>query len=105
MRELDAEEDSRHNNDDDTVDLEPVILFIENDFPQNRLKIFASKLLCTDEIMHIRRKGEMTIESICKAAFVKEDPEAYYSKISLALERAGCDNLAETFRACFCKLK
>ena len=101
---LHTSKDSGHKNDD-TLDLEELIIFIENDLPQKRLKLFASKLLRTDEILYISHEGKMTVESICKAAFVKEDPEASCMKISLALERAGCDNLARVFRACFCKHK
>ena len=47
----------------------------------------------------------MTVESICRAAFVKEDPEASCMKIFFALEQAGCDDLAKVFHARFCKPK
>ena len=99
---LDTCEDGGHKNHD-TVDLEQLIIFIKNDLPHERLMLFVSKLLCDDVIKDIRRKGKMTVESICKAAFVKEDPEASCMKISFALEQAGCDDLAKNFHACFCK--
>ena len=100
---LDTGEDGGHKNHE-TVDLEQLIIFIKNDLPQERLMLFVSKLLCDDVIKDIRRKGKMTVENICKVAFVKEDPEASCMKISFALEQAGCDDLAKKFRACFCKL-
>ena len=100
LKRLDTGEDSGHKNDDITLDLEELMIFLK-DLPQNRLKIFAIRLLCRDVIEDIRRNGEMTIESICKA-FVKEDPEASHLKISLALSQVGCDELAKDIRACFC---
>ena len=101
LERLDSGDDSGHKNDGNTLDLEELMIFLK-DLPQNKLKIFAARLLCHDVIKDIRRKGEMTIESICKAAFVKEDPEASYLKISVALETAGCVELARDVRACFC---
>ena len=101
---LDTGEDGGHKNHD-TVDVEQLIIFIKNDLPQKRLMLFASKLLYDDVIKDIRRKGKMTVESICKAAFVKEDPEASCMKTFFALEQAGCDNLAKVFHAHFCKPK
>ena len=86
-------------------DFEQLIIFIKNSVSQRKLKLFVSQLPCNDKIMYIRCKGEMMIESICKATFVKEDPEATCMKISLALEQAGCDNLAKAIHARFCKPK
>ena len=47
------------------------------------------------------------LESIYKACtvFVKGDPEASCMKISLALEKGGCCDLAKAFHVCFCKPK
>ena len=101
---IDTGENGGHKNHD-TVDLEQLIIFIKNDLPQKRLKLFVSKLLCDDVIKDIRCEGKMTVESVCKAAFVNEDPEASCMKFFFALKQAGCDDLAKDFHACFCKPK
>ena len=96
---VDTGQDNGHKNDN-TVDLEQLMFFLK-DLPINKLKFFASKLLRNDVITDIRHNGELTIESICKA-FVKEDPEASWMKVSLALEQAECNELAKDIRTCFC---
>ena len=88
------------NKNDITLDLKQLMMFLK-DLPKNKLMFFASKLLHNDVITDIRRNGELTIESICKA-FVKEDPEASWMKVSLALEQAECNELAKVIHACFC---